>query len=222
MHPLYSLLTITIFEFAACVLDLVGPSHPYILPSYMLPNLSLTCSPTYSPTRPPHTCTSPTRPLYTPTPVPHILPHTSPTNYHTNASPIPYMLALPTKHDIGQRVSYWSPSNDSCQILSCQTSAYDNSQSTDIFRSISLYVRSISLYVRSITHLSCKFVRTNSARSFTRLVLSACADVAKFRVPEKLLTLNRVSIIFIALKYIIKIEYGFYLAAHKSTYHGSS
>ena len=113
MHPVYSLLTITIFEFAACVLDLhvVGPSHPYILPSYMLPNLSLTCSPTYSPTRP----------LYTPTHVPHILPHTSPTNYHTNAPPIPYMLALPTKHDIRQRVSYWSPSNDSCQILSCQT-----------------------------------------------------------------------------------------------------
>ena len=61
-------------------------------------------------------------------------------------------------------------------------SAYDNSRSTDIFRSI-------SLYVRSITHLSCTFVRTNSARSFTRLVLSACADVAKFRVPEKLLIL---------------------------------
>ena len=52
------------------------------------------------------------------------------------------------------------------------------------------------------------------------LVHVLTADVAKFRVPEKLLTLNRVSIVFIALKYIIKIEYGFYLAAHKSTYHG--
>ena len=100
-------------------------------------------------------------------------------------------------------------------VCVCVCSAYDNGRSTDIFRSI-------SLYVRSITHLSCKFVRSSSARSFTRLVLSACADVAKFCVPEKLLTLNRVSILFIALKYIIKIEYGFYLAAHKSTYHGSS
>ena len=95
-----------------------------------------------------------------------------------------------------------------CVVVCVCVSAYDNGRSTDIFRSI-------SLYVRSIMHLSCKFVRTSSARSFTRLVLSACADVAK------LLTLNRVSIIFIALKYIIKIEYGFYLAAHKSTYHGS-
>ena len=93
-------------------------------------------------------------------------------------------------------------------MLSKLFSAYDNGRSTDIFRSI-------SLYVRSITHLSCKFVRTSSARSFTKCMCWRC------EVPEKLLTLNRVSIIFIALKYIIKIEYGFYLAAHKSTYHGS-
>ena len=42
-------------------------------------------------------------------------------------------------------------------------SAYDNSRSTDNFRTISL----------SITRLSGKFVRTSSARSFTRLILSA-------------------------------------------------
>ena len=58
-----------------------------------------------------------------------------------------------------------------CTILMLMTfSAYDNGRSTDIFRSI-------SLYVRSITHLSCKFVRTSSVRSFTRLVLSACAEI---------------------------------------------